>query len=382
MAAPLACSGVWGASDPEEPSDPPLLRPEPFRPRLLELPPSFLALPDTRAKHVLYKVAAYQRRVHELTGAFALPLTPAQANSLAPGVEYAREPRRYAALELIARLSLSGLAGGGFVSVRSLYYSCAPLLGSQAFTDSVLAAFCRNFELTREELRFRASSKGLLSGRAVFLGPEGPVLSVAGRALIPHAVLSATAARTPARHVLVVEKETIFGRLEEARGALEAALGEVLLVTGKGYPDVLTRVAVALLGRGGACVWGLADGDADGARILCTYALGSERCGPALPDGTPLACPALRPLGLWPQACLGLAGGEPLGPRELGALRRTAARLRAAGEPWGGWASALDAMAAHGRRHELECLLEGGGLPRYVLWALAAAQNSGGCGCS
>ena len=68
--------------------------------------------------------------------------------------------------------------------------------------------------------------------------------------------------------VPLVEKEAIFKRLD---------LGEkVVVVTGKGYPDVATRELLATLSNMGAPVFALVDLDPHGIEITATVRFGSQ----------------------------------------------------------------------------------------------------------
>lgn len=84
--------------------------------------------------------------------------------------------------------------------------------------------------------------------------------------------------RTQARCVLILEKETLFDRLCE-EGFVET-WGPVVLVTGRGYPDLPTRYLLSAIRRSRPDLpfFVAVDFDPHGLAIAATYALGSETC--------------------------------------------------------------------------------------------------------
>uniref|UniRef100_K3XBK4 Topoisomerase 6 subunit A/Spo11 TOPRIM domain-containing protein n=1 Tax=Globisporangium ultimum (strain ATCC 200006 / CBS 805.95 / DAOM BR144) TaxID=431595 RepID=K3XBK4_GLOUD len=75
--------------------------------------------------------------------------------------------------------------------------------------------------------------------------------------------------------IIIVEKDGIFSRLREDKffDTLPS-----ILVTGRGFPDLATRVFVSFLSRSlNIPVIGLSDCNPFGASIILTYKLGSAR---------------------------------------------------------------------------------------------------------
>ncbi len=118
-----------------------------------------------------------------------------------------------------------------------------------------------------------ASPKGLVAGLAL----DGDV------SLIP----SDTSAISKVslghiKWIVVVEKEASFNCLVEKELHHESRLGRGLLVTGKGYPDLITRQFLRLVldnSAEGIPIFGLFDGDPDGIGILKCYRRGSTALG-------------------------------------------------------------------------------------------------------
>ncbi|ODQ66066.1 DNA topoisomerase IV, alpha subunit [Nadsonia fulvescens var. elongata DSM 6958] len=80
--------------------------------------------------------------------------------------------------------------------------------------------------------------------------------------------------------VLVVEKESIFRTLIKAISALPVAISSnIILVTGRGYPDFVTRAFLSIFNQfhPHIPILGLVDSDPYGIHIHCVYKYGSVR---------------------------------------------------------------------------------------------------------
>ncbi|CAD7704466.1 unnamed protein product [Ostreobium quekettii] len=151
-----------------------------------------------------------------------------------------------------------------------------------------------------------------------------------------------------ARYVLVVEKDAIFQRLTEDRFF---DMVPCVMVTGKGMPDVATRMFLRKL-----CdcfpwmtVLGLVDWNPSGVAILSVYKYGSHRMGLESPR---YALPSLRWLGVRSPMLQHVdpAMFQPLTARDR-ALSRTL-RSRLAHEP--SWVEEICSMDETGRKAEIE----------------------------
>lgn len=86
---------------------------------------------------------------------------------------------------------------------------------------------------------------------------------------VPDVIPNVTSFRTNAEYVLVVEKDSAFQRLL-AEGC--PAFNKCIMITGKGYPDIPTRMIVKLLSEKAALpVYALVDADPYGFEIMCVY---------------------------------------------------------------------------------------------------------------
>jgi len=93
--------------------------------------------------------------------------------------------------------------------------------------------------------------------------------TIPGGAQIPQMISNITSIRVKAEFVLIIEKDAIFQKL------LEENCSRVLrciLVTGKGYPDVATRMLVKMLSeKMNLPVYIIVDADPFGIDIMLIY---------------------------------------------------------------------------------------------------------------
>lgn len=93
--------------------------------------------------------------------------------------------------------------------------------------------------------------------------------TIPGGAQIPQIISNVTSIRVKANFVLVIEKDAVFQKLleENCSRALKC-----ILVTGKGYPDVATRMLVKMLSeKMNLPVYIVVDADPFGVDIMLIY---------------------------------------------------------------------------------------------------------------
>ncbi|KAI9676345.1 MAG: hypothetical protein M1817_000502 [Caeruleum heppii] len=102
--------------------------------------------------------------------------------------------------------------------------------------------------------------------------------------------------------ILVIEKEATFRSLATASFWKTGGIGEGLLITAKGYPDIATRAFLRYLatsplqsGCQRPAIYGLMDFDPDGLGILSTYKHGSVALAH---ENAQLVVPSISWLGL------------------------------------------------------------------------------------
>nr|SVE86890.1 EOG090X09ZG [Daphnia similis] len=180
---------------------------------------------------------------------------------------------------------------------RDIYYEDVSLWGNQPVLDSTVTQMTRLLNIPRRCLNIGATSKGLVAGSLNFLDGDGKLVDCQSPTgiLIPNDVEKLSQFRSKAFHILLVEKDSTFQKLIDDK--IESFIGECILITGKGYPDVNTRRFLRRL-------WdelqlpalALVDADPHGISILAVYRFGSQN----LEDIEHLSTPQLRFIGLQP----------------------------------------------------------------------------------
>ncbi|CAB3249815.1 unnamed protein product [Arctia plantaginis] len=162
------------------------------------------------------------------------------------------------------------------VTRRELFYQNVARLRNQANLDVAVRDVCCLLETPPWSLGIVATSKGLIAGPLKLHYRNGGVVDcmASGGVLIPQDITGIVEFQTTAKYILVVEKDAIFQKLLD-EGAL-VRLRPVIIITGKGYPDVSTRQLLCRL-----CTeirlraLALVDADPHGYEIFLTYKYGS-----------------------------------------------------------------------------------------------------------
>ncbi|KAF9811994.1 hypothetical protein SFRURICE_021351 [Spodoptera frugiperda] len=162
------------------------------------------------------------------------------------------------------------------VTRRELFYQNVMRLRNQCILDLAVRDVCCLLETPPWTLGIVATAKGLIAGPLTLHLRDGSVVdcTAPGGVLIPQDIVGIKEFQSTAKYILVVEKDAIFQKLLD-EGAL-LRLGPVIIITGKGYPDVCTR---QLLNR--LCselrlrALALVDADPHGYEIFLTYKYGS-----------------------------------------------------------------------------------------------------------
>ncbi|XP_058122359.1 meiotic recombination protein SPO11 [Anopheles ziemanni] len=242
-----------------------------------------------------------------------------QSNSLSQGDKIIK-PIDCRRLQLMVRLLASIyqlLATRTSCTKRELYYLHLDLAQSPCYTYAALDDVCALLDADAWELNVFNTSKGLVSGPLLIKLACGRTVDCNARwgTSVPLDVGSVVELQLSAALVLVVEKDTVFKRLLED-GIMEKFCNRLLLITGKGYPDISTRL---LLKKISICtnvpICGLMDADPHGIEIFCVYKFGSLAMAYQQQS---LAVPIMRWIGLFPSdiELLGLRG-VPLRENEL-----------------------------------------------------------------
>ncbi|XP_039765191.1 meiotic recombination protein SPO11 [Pararge aegeria] len=241
------------------------------------------------------------------------------------------------------------------VTRRELFYQNMSRFGNQSRLDVGVRDVCCLLDTPPWDLGIVATAKGLIAGPLNIYLSDGTVVDcmMSGGTLIPQDIKGINEFKSTAKYILVVEKDAIFQKLLD-EGAL-TRLGPVIILTGKGYPDVCTRqILCRLVKELRLKALALVDADPHGYEIFLTYKYGSLAQS-HLSDS--LACSSLLLLGVRHHDVMTLAPKETqlcltqLDKRKLTSLIKrpylntpVGARIK----------SDLEVMLAHGVKAEIE----------------------------
>ncbi|WKY04795.1 hypothetical protein Q1695_005647 [Nippostrongylus brasiliensis] len=149
---------------------------------------------------------------------------------------------------------------------RDLYYEYKKLYGSQSVLDRAIKAICDLLDESRSALRINSSGKGLLTGALTFITSEQRLIDCREQQVLISESLMSYRVVSDAQFILVVEKDAIFQKMLDE--GYFTVLPASVIVTGKGYPDICTRLVLRwLVGREKEVCLGI--------EIMLTYKYGS-----------------------------------------------------------------------------------------------------------
>ncbi|XP_072270329.1 meiotic recombination protein SPO11 isoform X2 [Pyxicephalus adspersus] len=164
-----------------------------------------------------------------------------------------------------------------YATKRDIFYDNVQLYGSQKTVDSIITDISCMLKIPRRSLHILSTSKGCVAGDLVFTEEDGTRVicnSNSSGVLIPSNVDGVLNMRTQARFALIIEKDATFQRLLDDDFC--GKCGPCILITGKGIPDLNTRLFVRKLWDTFQIpIFTLVDGDPHGIEIMCIYKYGS-----------------------------------------------------------------------------------------------------------
>ncbi|KAM3962791.1 meiotic W68 [Aphomia sociella] len=181
------------------------------------------------------------------------------------------------------------------VTRRELFYQNVMRFRNQVNLDIAVRDVCCLLETPPWSLGIVATAKGLIAGPLTICSRDGTVFdcTMLGGTLIPQDIEGIKEFKSSAKYILVVEKDAIFQKLLD-EGAL-IRLGPVIIITGKGYPDICTRQLLSrLCNELRLKAIALVDADPHGFEIFLTYKYGSLAQSHL---SSSLACTSLTLLG-------------------------------------------------------------------------------------
>ncbi|OCF36990.1 hypothetical protein I316_01588 [Kwoniella heveanensis BCC8398] len=192
---------------------------------------------------------------------------------------------RFTAVFAIATVLYEAIHSKTVVTLRDIFYRDKALFKRQDVVDRLVDDLIATAGLRRKDFYVCASAKGLIassslvihrrSGEVVRLSPTSATLIDPIERIDRIEVAQAQTIEW----VLVVEKDAVFQTLCSARLLGDDRLGQGVMLTGKGFPDLSTRQMLRLLADTypNARIYALVDADPHGLKILSTYKYGAER---------------------------------------------------------------------------------------------------------
>ncbi|XP_056404942.1 meiotic recombination protein SPO11 isoform X2 [Hyla sarda] len=164
-----------------------------------------------------------------------------------------------------------------YATKRDIFYENVQLYGSQATVDNIVTDISCMLKVPRRSLHILSTSKGCVAGNLLYIEEDGTKVDCSGStsgALVPSNVEGVTNLRTVARFILIIEKDATFQRLLDDDFC--GKCGPCILITGKGVPDLNTRLFVRKMWDTFQIpIFTLVDADPHGIEIMCIYKYGS-----------------------------------------------------------------------------------------------------------
>ncbi|CAB4043462.1 meiotic recombination SPO11 isoform X1 [Paramuricea clavata] len=185
--------------------------------------------------------------------------------------------QKYAITLKILRIAYGLLQENVYSTKRDIFYNDVPFFGSQTIVDRAVDDISCMFDVPRHSLHILACSKGYVSGQLSFREHDGNFINCSGNPngiVIPSHVHGIYDICSDAKAILVVEKDATYQRLLDDN--ILEKLKPIIMITGKGFPDLNTRLLVKRLWENLEIpVLALVDADPHGVEIMCVYRFGS-----------------------------------------------------------------------------------------------------------
>ncbi|KAM4842620.1 meiotic recombination protein SPO11 isoform 3-T3 [Thomomys bottae] len=186
-----------------------------------------------------------------------------------------------------------------YATKRDIYYTDSQLFGNQSVVDTIIDDISCMLKVPRRSLHILSTSKGLIAGNLRYMEEDGTRVNCtcgSTATAVPSNIQGIRNLITDAKFLLIVEKDATFQRLLDDDFC--SKLSPCIMVTGKGIPDLNTRLLVKKLwDTFHMPVLTLVDADPHGIEIMCIYKYGSMSMSF---EAHNLTVPAIRWLGLLP----------------------------------------------------------------------------------
>ncbi|CAG6021659.1 unnamed protein product [Menidia menidia] len=182
---------------------------------------------------------------------------------------------------------------------RDIFYNDTQLFGSQRTVDIIVDDISCMLKIPRRSLHVLATSKGLISGDLCYLEEDGTRIDCRSSSAAVSVSSNIEGIRnivSSAKFVLIVEKDATFQKLLDDDFCTK--LSPCIMITGKGVPDVNSRLMVRKLWDVlHIPIFALVDADPHGIEIMCIYKYGSVAMSF---EAHSLTVPSVMWLGLLP----------------------------------------------------------------------------------
>uniref|UniRef100_A0A3B4BZJ8 DNA topoisomerase (ATP-hydrolyzing) n=1 Tax=Pygocentrus nattereri TaxID=42514 RepID=A0A3B4BZJ8_PYGNA len=189
--------------------------------------------------------------------------------------------------------------GENLFVVEKIYFNSRNLFVTQRNLDLIVDDISCMLRVPRRSLHVLATSKGFISGDLCYLEADGTRVECSSSSTtvpVSSNVSGITNIVSSAKFVLVVEKDATFQRLLDDEFCTR--LHPCIIITGKGVPDVNSRLMVRKLWETlHIPVFALVDADPHGIEIMCIYKYGSVSMAFEAPS---LTIPCILWMGLLP----------------------------------------------------------------------------------
>ncbi|KAG5281884.1 hypothetical protein AALO_G00049870 [Alosa alosa] len=164
-----------------------------------------------------------------------------------------------------------------YATKRDIYYNDTQLFRSQKTVDAIVDDISCMLKVPRRNLHVLSTSKGFISGDLCYLEEDGTKVDCCSSSTaipVSSNVCGIRNIASSAKFVLIVEKDATFQRLLDDDFCTK--LSPCIMITGKGVPDVNSRLMVRKLWDTlHVPIFALVDADPHGIEIMCIYKYGS-----------------------------------------------------------------------------------------------------------
>ncbi|CAL8250756.1 unnamed protein product [Arctogadus glacialis] len=265
--------------------------------------------------------------------------------------------KRFAQIFKILSIIYKLVQSNSYATKRDIYYNDTQLFGFQRAVDCIVDDISCMLQVPRRTLHVLATSKGFLCGDLSYLEGDGSrVNCLSSSAAVPVSsnVAGIKNIVSSAKFVLIVEKDATFQRLIDDDFC--SKLCPCIMITGKGFPDVNSRLMVRKLWDTlHIPIFALVDADPHGIEIMCIYKYGSVAMSF---EAHNLTVPSVRWMGLLPSDLQRLRVPQdmliPLTQRDESKLHSLLRRPYLASQP--SWQKEMDLMRQNKVKAEIQSL--------------------------